>query len=165
MFYLVKDDGSLSILHGSLIEGFIWRRSGLLFNRKWTAILSEKRLQELGLQQKAQALLEDDKGESLLSDPKIAGCAYHLGANPEGTIFDEKQFENFLLSWVRESGAREEISRGMRMAGAPEWTIDTRFGMFLTWAKDYLDDIGPEVSPQAFQNTMMRALQRAGLIK
>lgn len=166
MYYLFRDNGSIALLHGSLVNGIICTKAGSFFNRKWVPFLSDRRLQELGLLEEARTLIESGNDSALAADSCIVSCAYRLGSNPEGTILDEEGFSRFLAGWIRESDVGKEIGLNplRQPQGALAVAISMRLGMFVDWAKEYLEEIGPEISPQAFQDAMRRALQRAGLI-
>lgn len=163
MFYLLRDDGSVSLLDGSLVQGVICKKAGWLFNRKWLPLLSPNRLSQLGLLEKAHTLLDQEDVKALLADTGIMCCAYRPGSISEGTILDENQFPSFLVEWLRSSGIGERIFPSQEPQGAAAFAFKMKLGMFLDWAKEYLIEVGPEISPQRFQEAMLRALKRAGL--
>lgn len=65
--------------------------------------------------------------------------------------------------WFRSSGMAEGIGALEQAKGA--FTVRMKLGTFLEWAKQYLSEMGPEITPDAFQEAMLRALDRVGLLR
>jgi hypothetical protein len=156
----------MSLLKGSLFQAVICKKAGWLFNPKWVPFLSPNRLKQLGLHEKAHTLLDLGDGDALLTDADIMTCAYRPGSNPEGMIIEvdnKDQFRSFLVGWLRESGVGDQIFPSQQLQGASGFTFNVKLGMFSDWAMQYLIEIGPEISPKAFHEAVLRALKRAGL--
>ena len=163
MYYLFRTNGTLKLLDGELVNGMICKKSGTIFNRKWTPILAEAVLAELGLLEKAKALLNTGDTFAVLTDRLMATGVYRPGENVEGTIIGSEELPAALAAWLKSSGMDAEIEKNLPqvLPSTKEYIHRQRLGMFGSWAETYMREAGSELTQEQFNAAMMRALRHA----
>lgn len=162
MYYLVKENGSISLINGSLKNGVICRKEGSIFRSKWVPILSTVRLEKLGILEKVQHHLKTGDEGSLFADREIMNCAYRPGANADGYVFDAIQL---MAGWLRASGIGDVIGLGEKRSAIDAYPLKVKLGIVMEEAEYELQKVGPEISPQKFEAVMLNLLQKKGLLK
>jgi len=168
---LVRENGCISLLNGSLKNGVICKKEGGIFRSKWVPIFSTVQLEKLGLLEKAHGHLKSSDEGALFSDAKIMSCAYRPGANPDGDVLDAT---HLTALWMRASGI-SGIGHMLGLGGLADpqsvteridaYSLSSRIGMFVNEAEYELMRVGPEISREKFNEVMINALQKSGLPK
>jgi hypothetical protein len=162
MYYLLRENGFISLLNGSLKNGVICKKEGGIFRSKWVPILSTVQLERLGILEKVQHHLKTDEEGSIFSDSEIMSCAYRPGANPDGAVLDSTQL---IGGWLRASGIGEVMGLGEKRSAINAYSLNVKVGSFVEEAEYELKNIGPEISPEKFNEVMTNAFQKSSLPK
>jgi hypothetical protein len=167
MYYLLGGD-SMLLLDGTLKDSVICKKEGSIFRNKWVPILSTVQLEKLGLLEKAQRHLKSGDEGSLFADAKIMSCAYRPGPNPDGDVLDIMQLT---AMWMKASGIADMLG-SEDLAGKQNaverinaYSLNMKIGFFVKEAEYQLMSAGPEISPEKFNEVMINALQKKGLLK
>jgi hypothetical protein len=161
LYLLIRTGGaSLLKLEGELIEGFICRKAGGMFRRKWLPIFSEGQLSAAGLLERARSLLAAEDQASLFADGQIMGCAYKPGPCPDGTVV---KLDEIAGLWLRNSSLGPKSTY---IASVSPTAFTIKVGSFLEHAERLLHRSGEtEISAEGFRDAMVHAAEYVGFAR